>query len=242
MSMNDPNDKTKGTHGASTVQSLGEEKKKGGMGWLPWLLGALLLLGLLLLLMRGCSDDDRAASTTTTQQTTTTAPAAATAPVAPAATATAATPALAVESVQLPNGQTFQAAPNSLNYQLQSFLASPEPAPRSFEFENLNFATSSAELPADAQGTVTALSQILQAYPNARVRVDGYADARGDAGANQQLGAQRAESVARALIAAGVPAARITAASGGETNPVDSNTTAQGQAENRRTQLTVLSK
>jgi hypothetical protein len=50
MSMNDPN---RDAHGASKVTPLGDGKKKG-LGWLPWLIGALLLLGLLLLLMRGC--------------------------------------------------------------------------------------------------------------------------------------------------------------------------------------------
>ena len=45
-----------------------------------------------------------------------------------------------------------------------------------------------------------------------------------------------------ALIAQGVPANRITATSGGESDPVDTNATAQGRAENRRTELTVLSK
>jgi outer membrane protein OmpA-like peptidoglycan-associated protein len=149
---------------------------------------------------------------------------------------------LPVEEVRLPNGQSIQAAPQTLTYELPRYLASAEPAPRTFQFENLNFATSSAELPAEAGTTVSALAQIMQAYPNARARVVGYADARGSEPANAQLGAQRAEAVSRALIAAGVPAARIEAASGGEQNPTDTNATDQGMAENRRTELTVLAK
>ena len=237
MSNTDPN-RNREAHGASTVTPLGDGKKKGGLGWLWWLLGALLLLGLILLLLRSCGDNDDTGATTTT--TTTQAPVA-TAPATPAAAAPA-TPALPVESVTLPNGGTVQLAPQTLNYELQRYLGSNEPPPRTFEFENLNFATSSAELPAVAQTTITALAQIMQAYPNARARVVGYADARGSEPANQQLGAQRAESVVRALVAAGVPADRVTAASGGETNPEAPNTTTAGLAENRRTELTVTAK
>lgn len=230
-----------GTHGTSTVTPVGKAggKKKGGLGWLWPLLGALLLLGLLLLLLRSCGDDDRAASTTTRETTTTTTGAAAGA--APAATATA-TPPLPVETVTLPGGRTVELEPNTLNYSLQRFLASGEAAPRTFEFDRLNFATNSAELPADASQTVSALAQILSAYPNAPVRLDGYADARGPEPANQELGARRAEAVAQALVAQGVAGNRITAASGGEGNPADTNTTAEGRAENRRTELVVRSK
>jgi outer membrane protein OmpA-like peptidoglycan-associated protein len=197
------------------------------------------LLGLLFLLLRSCDRDEPETETTTVvpaEQTTTTTT------VTPNTPNAAATPALPVERVTLPGGRAVELEPNTLNYQLQQFLASSEPAPRRFTFDRLNFATSSADLPGDAQGTVSALAQILQAYPNAAVRVEGYADARGSEGANAQLGARRAEAVAQALIAQGVPANRVTAASGGETNPVDTNATAQGQAENRRTDLVVTAK
>lgn len=227
---NTPNDPTRpgalDVHGASNVTPVPAAVKTDRPWWL-WLLPLLLLLGLLFLVLRSCGDEDEADTTTTTEQTT---------------TAPAATPALAVEQVTLPGGRTVQLEPNTLNYQLQQFLASSEPAPRRFTFDRLNFATSSAEMPADAQAVTTALAQILQAYPNARVRVEGYADARGADAANVQLGARRAEAVAQALIAQGVPAARVTAATGGESNPVAANATAQGQAENRRTDLVVTAK
>ena len=216
-------------HGTSSVQ-LVPAKRKG----LPWWLWLLPLLLLPLLFLRSCNQEKPEREVVITEQTTT-------APAQPATTP-AATPALPVERVTLPGGRSVELAPNTLNYQLQQFLASPEPAPRRFTFDRLNFATGSAELPADAQSTVTGLGQILQAYPNAAVRVEGYADARGSDQTNAQLGAQRAEAVARALISQGLPANRVTAASGGETNPVDSNTTAQGQAENRRTDLVVTAK
>ena len=237
MSNIDPNNPNRTpdreVHGASTVTPVGRppEKKRN---WLLWLLPLLGVLLVLLLLARSCDDDAERLPPNPTAVVVTPPPTAA-APVAPA-------PAVATERVTLPGGQAMDLQPNTLNYELQRYLGSPEPAPRRFTFDNLNFATSSAELPAEAQATVAALAQILGAYPNARVRVEGYADARGSDPANRQLGARGAETVARALIAAGVQPARVTAASGGETNPVETNATAQGQAENRRTDLVVLAK
>jgi outer membrane protein OmpA-like peptidoglycan-associated protein len=46
--------------------------------------------------------------------------------------------------------------------------------------------------------------------------------------------------VKAALVAEGIAATRLESASGGETNPVDSNATAAGRAENRRTEVIVL--
>jgi outer membrane protein OmpA-like peptidoglycan-associated protein len=130
----------------------------------------------------------------------------------------------------------------SIGYALQRYLASPDPAPRSFTFDRLNFDTGSAEIRAQDRPTIDALRQILAAYPDARVRIVGYTDARGDAGANADLGARRARAVAQALTGEGVVDARIESATGGETNPADTNATAQGQFDNRRTELVVLAK
>ena len=192
--------------------------------YLPWIVGAVGLL-LLLLLFKSCVDGKRETTVDTTQTTATTT----TAPVA-------------VEAVTLPNGQKVSVAPNTLNHELQAFLASDGATPRTFVFERLNFDTSSAAIRAEDQPTVDALAQILVAYPAARVRLDGYADARGTEPANAQLGQQRATAVADALVAKGVARAVVEAASGGEGNPDATNATATGQAENRRTELTVLAK
>ena len=213
----DPN-KNK-VHGASKVTAVPAKK---GFNWLPWLLAALGLL-LLLLLFRGCTHHRPAVTTTTS-------------------TTTAATPPVAVEKITLPGGASVSLEPKTLNYELQAFLASPDAAPRTFTFDRLNFATDSATLPADAQGTVSALAQILTAYPKARVQLNGYADATGSDPHNVKLGTQRAAAVAAALTAQGVAANRITTATGGSSNPVDTNASSQGRAENRRTELVVLAK
>ena len=228
MSNTDPN--KPGVHGTSKVTPVA---KKGGLpAWLPWVL-ALLGVLLLLLLFRGCSHRAPAPVTNTTETTTTTTATTASAP---------GTPPVAIEKVTLPGGKTLDLEPKTLNYELQSFLASGDAPPRSFTFDHLNFATDSAELPADAQQTVSALAQILAAYPKAKVELAGYADSTGADPHNVQLGAQRAEAVQKALAAQGVAADRMKTATGGSSKPVDTNASASGRAENRRTELVVTAK
>ena len=53
------------------------------------------------------------------------------------------------------------------------------------------------------------------------------------------LGQDRAEAVKAALVGAGIDGGRIEAVSGGSGDPVDTNATAQGQQQNRRTELVV---
>lgn len=191
----------------------------------PWI-AALAALLLLFLLFRGCTphrEADTVATTTTTNAAPATAP-------------------LPVEAVALPNGQSVNLTPQSLNYELQRYLASTAPTPRTFTFDKLNFDTGSAAIRPDDQPHVDALAQILGAYPKAKVTITGYTDTQGAAPGNAQLGQQRADAVAAALAAKGVAKDRVTTSSGGESNPKDTNATAGGRFDNRRSELTVTAK
>lgn len=214
-----------GVHGARDVDV------EGGKSWLPWILGALALFALLVFGLRSCENVEPAAVAPTAGDNVVAAPA-----------ATDVAVAVAEQSVTLPGGNTIMLAPQTIGFDLQRYLASVEPAPRRFEFERLNFDAARAELRAIDAPTVNGLARILAAYPAARVQLVGYADARGTTAPNATLGAQRAQTVAAALIAAGVAADRVETASGGETGPTDTNATFEGQAQNRRTELVVLAK
>lgn len=178
----------------------------------PWLIGALAAVILLGLLLRGC-DRDLADD---------------------AAVDPAASPAAEVAG---PAAGTGVLVTDVANY-----LAGNDALPRTFTFEKLNFDTSSAAIRAEDRAELDRLAEVLEARQTARVRVVGYADARGGAAPNAELGLQRARSVAAALTERGIAAGRIETASGGEANPADTNATAGGQFENRRTELVVLSR
>jgi outer membrane protein OmpA-like peptidoglycan-associated protein len=197
---------------------VGPATKKAG--WLPWLLLGLGLLALLFGLRR-CSNDE---ATTRVE----TAPAAA--PVADTAMVPAPAP-------TAPAGTTAILAGTS---GVGSYLAGTDVLPRTFVFEKLYFDTAKSDIRAADREEVSMLSAAMKQYPNSRIQIVGYADARGDASANATLGKERAESVKAALVADGTAADRIDTASGGETNPADTNATSSGQAENRRTELIVL--
>lgn len=223
-------------HGASHIR-IQKDQDKGGMSWLPWLLGALALLALLIFGIRGCDDQDQTV-VRTTERTTSAAGTAQTTTVRDGETGQV----LARETVLLPNQQQVQLAPGSMNYELNRYLAGTDATPRTFAFDRVHFPTASAVVVPAEREDVANLARILQAYPNARVRITGYTDARGDAAANAQLGAERARAIQALLTQQGVTADRIETATGGETNPNDTNATKGGQAENRRTELAVLSR
>jgi OOP family OmpA-OmpF porin len=91
-------------------------------------------------------------------------------------------------------------------------------------------------------------SELTQLSINARnlkgylIQVEGYADSSGNAARNQELSMQRAAAVVAYLAQNGnIPLLRILAPGAmGTSNPVSSNETAQGRAENRRVQVKVL--
>jgi len=68
-------------------------------------------------------------------------------------------------------------------------------------------------------------------------QIVGHTDSQGAEGANQSLSEKRAKAVYDALVAAGVPAGRLSYAGMGESSPISSNATASGRAQNRRTEL-----
>ncbi len=84
------------------------------------------------------------------------------------------------------------------------------------------------------------MAEVLGRYPDTRVIVSGYTDSQGSEEHNLQLSERRASSVRSSLISRGVRQERITAVGLGESDPVDTNQTAQGQQNNRRVELRVL--
>lgn len=204
---------------------------RGGAGvdrrhLIPWLLAGLLALLVLVLLLQDRDDDDRVATPVATVND----------PAAPPAAAPLVAP------VTLPDGERIELAQGTLAYDVQSFLASQDAAPRTFPFEALNFDTGRSDIRREERQGVENLARVLAAYPNARVRIVGFTDSRGGEAPNQVLAYQRARRVAEALEDRGVDEDRIEAISGGESDPLATNATAQGRFANRRTEVIILNR
>lgn len=68
-------------------------------------------------------------------------------------------------------------------------------------------------------------------------RVEGNTDSVGDFAQNQALSEQRAAAIVSYLVSRGIPASRLVARGNGSVAPVASNKTAEGRAQNRRTDV-----
>lgn len=95
------------------------------------------------------------------------------------------------------------------------------------------FELDSAELGENADAQMRNVVYWLMKYPQDSVTVVGHGCDLGSARYNYKLGEERAEVVAAALVAKGIPAARVTTASRGETAPVVPNDS-EHRARNRR--------
>ena len=113
------------------------------------------------------------------------------------------------------------------------------------------FALNSDQLQPEGRQLLKSLAAPLAAYLGARdemLMVSGFTDDRPVLGSNRQfadnleLSAQRALTVARALIEAGLPADAVFAAAFGPQQPVASNDDAAGRARNRRVEMAPVPK
>ena len=74
---------------------------------------------------------------------------------------------------------------------LDAYLAGSDAAPRTFAFERVNFDTGSSTIRPQDRPEIAAVAAVLSRYPNAKIRLYGYADARGSDAANRTLAQAR---------------------------------------------------
>ncbi|MEZ8774228.1 OmpA family protein [Vibrio sp. 10N.247.310.17] len=103
------------------------------------------------------------------------------------------------------------------------------------------FETNSTELSSEGKTALIPLVEVLQAHPQSSVNVVGHTDSTGAAEYNMMISKKRAAAVAAYIEEQGIAADRIAASGEGEENPVASNATAEGRAQNRRVDATIPS-
>lgn len=99
---------------------------------------------------------------------------------------------------------------------------------------NITFANNSAEIQAESDEYLDTYAEFLKKHTNYSANIVGYSDSRGNADYNKKLSYKRAKSVVDALLDRGVAASQLSYAGRGEENPIASNETAEGRAQNRR--------
>ncbi|WP_323767484.1 OmpA family protein [Antarctobacter sp.] len=106
--------------------------------------------------------------------------------------------------------------------------------------QDILFATDSAQLRSTLVSDLRDVGQSLLAYPNTTSQVIGHTDSDGTAAYNQDLSQRRAQAVANVLLSEGVPRSRVSVIGRGEDQPIASNLTAEGKAQNRRVEIVIL--
>ncbi|HZR79857.1 MAG TPA: OmpA family protein [Candidatus Binatia bacterium] len=116
----------------------------------------------------------------------------------------------------------------------------PPPAPiakKKLVLRGVNFDFDKATLQPAGVPILQEAAKILNNNPGVSVEVQGYTDSIGTDAYNLRLSQRRANTVKGFLVKQGVSSSRLTTKGYGESNPVASNETAEGRAQNRRVEL-----
>jgi len=106
--------------------------------------------------------------------------------------------------------------------------------------KNLFFATNETTILPESEPELQRLLKLLNEHPQLRIRITGHTDNVGSDQDNQILSEGRANSVRNYLIERGVAADRIEAEGKGESQPITTNDTEEGRAQNRRVEFMIL--
>ena len=101
------------------------------------------------------------------------------------------------------------------------------------------FATNSAVLNANMYPILQRLAQTLNQNPAATVSIVGHTDSTGTDAINNPLSQRRADAAKAYLVSQGVAGSRIATSGAGSTQPIASNATVDGRAQNRRVEIFV---
>ncbi len=103
----------------------------------------------------------------------------------------------------------------------------------------IRFEPGRASIDQDSAGLLDRLIETAMRCPSADIEIAGHTDADGEDAFNQALSEKRAQAVMDYLVKAGLPANRFTSIGYGSSQPVASNDTDEGKAQNRRIDFVV---
>lgn len=106
--------------------------------------------------------------------------------------------------------------------------------------QDILFAVDSTHITPSLRSDLSVLAQSLINYPNSTIQIIGHTDNTGSADYNQSLSTERALAVSSILQQNGVPQFRIQSTGRGESQPIASNLTPEGRAQNRRVDVVIL--
>ncbi|WP_298762372.1 OmpA family protein [uncultured Polaribacter sp.] len=89
---------------------------------------------------------------------------------------------------------------------------------------------------------LNAIVKVMKNYPNANFLIEGHTDSQGSAALNLRISEKRATAVRDYLVKNGIPTTRLQSIGYGEGEPIATNKTRAGRAQNRRVVVKVTNK
>ncbi len=150
-----------------------------------------------------------------------------------------------IKKLKLKGGKTIAIGDGSQIYQLYKSIDQKDKTivdpNKWYTIENLYFETGSSDLKPGYEMQLNNLAEILNAYPDLKIKLGGYTDNSGNEESNQQLSNLRAQTAKLKLLELGVSADRVEAEGYGSQHPIcEANDTDECKAKNRRIDVRVL--
>ena len=113
-----------------------------------------------------------------------------------------------------------------------------QPPPKFFVLEGVNFESGKATITRDSYSSLMKIVDIMETFKEVTFEIVGHTDNLGSKEKNRRLSADRAAAVKDFLVKNGISSSRIETYGKGGSQPVASNKTSEGRAQNRRIEFT----
>jgi outer membrane protein OmpA-like peptidoglycan-associated protein len=101
----------------------------------------------------------------------------------------------------------------------------------------IRFDTGKATLKPESMGIINEMVEMMLKHPELNFSIEGHTDSDGDDASNLKLSEARARTVKNTMVQRGIDADRLSIKGLGESTPMDTNTTPEGKANNRRVEF-----
>ncbi|WP_265130821.1 sodium-translocating pyrophosphatase [Chryseobacterium oranimense] len=151
-----------------------------------------------------------------------------------------------IQEVKLKGGKIITLGEGSRLFQLYNAVKQKDQTvidPNNwYTLENLYFETGSSDLKLGSEVQLNNLAEILNDYPDLKIKLGGYTDNTGNEESNLKLSNLRAQTAKLKLLELGISSDRVEAEGYGSQHPVcEANDTDECKAKNRRIDVRVLS-
>jgi OmpA-OmpF porin, OOP family len=147
-----------------------------------------------------------------------------------------------IKKLALPEGDITVKTGSFLDQLYMEVIDTTLDPTKALTFDNVNFATGSADLTEGSKMQLNDLVKIMKGYPKVEIKVEGHTDNQGNEASNKKLSENRAASVKTYLASHGIAGGRMATAGFGSSKPVADNTNEEGRAKNRRIEAMIVKK